>query len=50
MKPYFDGIADALGVNDRRFWPAFAFAEPMKPGRVEVSFGAPEPTALAVAA
>lgn len=37
MKPYFDGIADALGVNDRRFLPTYEFAEPEKPGRVEVS-------------
>lgn len=36
MKPYFDGIADALGVNDVRFLPSFEFCEPEKPGRVEV--------------
>jgi len=36
-KPYFDGIADALGVNDKRFVPSFSFAEPEKPGRVEVT-------------
>ena len=36
-KPIFDGIADALGVNDKRFVPAFTFAEPEKPGRVEVT-------------
>ena len=36
-KPYFDGIADALKVNDKRFVPAFTFAEPEKPGRVEVT-------------
>lgn len=36
MKPYFDGIADALGVNDKRFVPFFIFAEPEAPGRVEV--------------
>lgn len=35
-KAYFDGIADGLGVNDRRFVPHFVFAEPEKPGRVEV--------------
>lgn len=39
MKPYFDGIADALGVNDRRFLPAFHFAEPVKGGRVIVEIG-----------
>lgn len=37
MKPYFDGIADALGVNDRRFLPAYEFAEPAKPGWVLVT-------------
>lgn len=31
-----DGIADALGVNDRRFRTAYHFGEPEKPGRVEV--------------
>lgn len=39
MKPYFDGIADALGVNDARFLPVYEFAAPEKPGRVEVVFG-----------
>lgn len=39
MKAYFDGIADALGVNDRRFHPCFIFCEPEKPGRVEVYIG-----------
>lgn len=32
-----DGIADALRVNDRRFRPTYAFGEPEKPGRVEVT-------------
>lgn len=36
MKAYFDGIADALEVNDRRFLPSYEFAEPEKPGCVEV--------------
>lgn len=36
MKAYFDGIADALEVNDRRFDPCFIFCAPEKPGRVEV--------------
>jgi crossover junction endodeoxyribonuclease RusA len=36
MKPYFDGIADALKVNDKRFIPFYMFAEPAKPGCVEV--------------
>lgn len=39
MKPYFDGIADALGVNDSRFVPHFTFGDPEKPGRVEVRLG-----------
>jgi hypothetical protein len=38
MKPYFDGIADALKVNDSRFLPAFHFAEPVKgTGKVVVT-------------
>ena len=28
IKPYFDGIADALGVNDRRFLPSYIFRAP----------------------
>ena len=40
MKPYFDGIADALGVNDSRFVPHYYFVDPPhKPGRVEVRIG-----------
>ena len=39
MKPYFDGIAEALGVNDSRFVPHFHFCAPEKPGRVEVRIG-----------
>lgn len=39
FKSWRDGIADALGVNDRRFRPVYVFADPEKPGRVEVSFG-----------
>lgn len=33
-----DGIADALGVDDRRFRPIYVFGEAEKPGRVEVDF------------
>ncbi|MBB3940709.1 crossover junction endodeoxyribonuclease RusA [Novosphingobium fluoreni] len=40
MKPIFDGIADALKVNDRRFLPKYEFAESEKPGRVEITIGA----------
>lgn len=36
MKPYFDGIADALKVNDSRFVPTYHFAEPVKGGRVVI--------------
>ena len=36
MKPYFDGIADALGVNDSRFVPDYKFADPEAPGCVVV--------------
>jgi len=39
MKPYWDGIADALKVNDSRFLPSFHFAEPVKGGRVVVRIG-----------
>ena len=39
MKPIFDGIADALRVNDSRFLPAYEFAEPEKPGRIEIEIG-----------
>lgn len=33
-----DGIADALGVDDRRFRPTYRIADPEKPGRVEIIF------------
>lgn len=37
MKPYYDGIAEALGINDARFAiPSFEVAGVEKPGRVEV--------------
>lgn len=32
-----DGIADALGVDDRRFRPHYIFADPEAPGRIEVA-------------
>lgn len=38
IKAALDGVADALKVNDRRFWPEFHFCGPEKPGRVEVVF------------
>lgn len=37
MKPYFDGIADALKVNDSRFLPSYIFGEPVKNARVVVT-------------
>lgn len=40
MKPYFDGIADAIGVNDRRFVPVYKFFPPENPGRVIISLSA----------
>lgn len=40
VKPYFDGIADALKVNDSRFLPSYHFAEPVKgAGKVVVVIG-----------
>jgi hypothetical protein len=36
MKPYWDGIADALKVNDSRFLPSFHFAEPTEVGKVVI--------------
>jgi hypothetical protein len=41
-KPIFDGIADALNVNDRRFLPSYHFAEPVKNPRVVVVIGGVE--------
>jgi crossover junction endodeoxyribonuclease RusA len=38
FKSWRDGIADALGVNDRRFRPQYCFGDAAKPGRVEVAF------------
>jgi crossover junction endodeoxyribonuclease RusA len=35
-KAFMDGIADALGVNDRRFEPSYKWGEPVKNGAVEV--------------
>lgn len=37
MKPYFDGIADALAVNDSRFLPTFKFSDPQPGGKVLVT-------------
>jgi hypothetical protein len=37
LKPYWDGIADALKVNDRRFLPTYHFAEPVTSARVVIT-------------
>jgi hypothetical protein len=37
VKPIGDGIADALGVNDKRFLPSMSFGPPEKPGRLVIS-------------
>jgi len=39
-KSYLDGVADALGVNDRRFVPSFEFLPPAKPGSVRIALEA----------
>jgi len=39
LKAQIDGIAEALGVNDKRFLPSYQFAAPGKPGRVVVTLG-----------
>lgn len=39
MKPYFDGIADALKVNDSRFLPSYHFGEPVKGGKIVIVIG-----------
>lgn len=39
MKPYFDGVADALKINDSRFLPSYLFAEPVKVGKVVIVIG-----------
>lgn len=39
MKPYFDGIADALKTNDSRFVPQYLFVEPVKNGCVTIVVG-----------
>jgi crossover junction endodeoxyribonuclease RusA len=37
VKAGIDGVADALGVNDRRFEPVYTYGEPVKGGRVVVT-------------
>ena len=38
FKNFRDGIADALGADDRRFRPHYEIVAPEKPGRIEVAF------------
>lgn len=38
-KAIVDGIADGLGINDRRFLPSIEYREPKKPGCVIVEVG-----------
>jgi crossover junction endodeoxyribonuclease RusA len=39
-KPYFDGIADAMGVNDKRFIPAgYHIGENVPGGKIVVRVG-----------
>ena len=40
VKPYLDGIAEALGVNDKRFLPTYEFCEPARPGSVTITLEA----------
>lgn len=44
IKCQADGIAEALGVNDKQFLPAYVFGPTEKPGRVEVEILSPEST------
>jgi hypothetical protein len=37
LKPYLDGIAEAMGVNDKRFLPSYEFLPARKPGKVTVT-------------
>lgn len=36
IKPIIDGVADALGVNDKRFLPSYHFMPNEKPGKVVI--------------
>lgn len=38
-KAIVDGVADGLGINDRRFLPSIEYREPKKPGCVIVEVG-----------
>lgn len=47
IKPYADGIADALKINDKRFLPSYHFGQPVKGGKVVVVIGGPDRVRLA---
>ena len=36
IKAYLDGIADALGVDDNKFYPTFDYGDVIKGGRVVI--------------
>ena len=36
MKAYIDGLAEAIGVNDKRFLPSYEYCAPQKPGEVKI--------------
>ena len=37
MKPWLDGLADAMKVNDRQFALTFRWGDAAKPGRVDIA-------------
>lgn len=43
MKALQDGIADAIGIDDRHFIPTYAMGEPVKGGLVRVSLSEAQP-------
>ena len=43
MKALQDGIADAIGIDDRHFIPTYAMGEPVPGGLVRVSLSETEP-------
>lgn len=43
MKALQDGIADAIGIDDRHFIPTYRVGEPVKGGLVRVSLSETEP-------
>lgn len=40
VKAYIDGLADAWGVNDKRFCPEYVYADPVRGGAVIVEVAA----------